>query len=148
MQRAAKSKIIQEDIEQLAKALKDQHKFFSGKTFLLTGAGGFLGKYIVLLFKHLNERVLTEPLKAILLDNFITGYEQEIISDQNIKFIKHNVIESFKTDEAQIKIHHRRIHSYNELVDTKTIPGVLIDISKKRKQGAISLASVKWIHRK
>lgn len=99
MKRAIKSKIIQEDIEQLAKSLKDCHKFFSGKTFLVTGAGGFLGKYIVLLLKHLNERVLTEPLKAILLDNFITGYEQEIVSDQNIKFIKHNVIEPFKTDE-------------------------------------------------
>lgn len=98
MKRPVQSKIIQEDIEQLAKSLKPYYKFFSGKTFLLTGAGGFLGKYIVLLFKYLNEKVLTEPLNAILLDNFITGYEQEIASSEYIKFIRHNVIQPFQTD--------------------------------------------------
>lgn len=91
------SKIIQEDIAQLAKYLKDQAKFFEGKTFLVTGAGGFLGNYIVLLFRHLNKHVLKRKLSAILLDNFITGYEQEILSDANLTFQKHNVIESFKT---------------------------------------------------
>lgn len=106
MKRTVTSKIILEDIEQLAKSLKTHHKFFSGKTFLLSGAGGFLGKYIVLLLKHLNEKVLTEPLKAILLDNFITGYEQEIISDGNIKFIRHNVIQPFETPEPVDYIIH------------------------------------------
>lgn len=100
MKRSVQSKIIQEDIEQLANALKTYHSHFAGQRFLLTGAGGFLGKYIVLLLKYLNEKVLSEPLKAILLDNFITGYEQEIISDPNIKFIRHNVIQPFETKES------------------------------------------------
>ncbi|HOW59767.1 MAG TPA: NAD-dependent epimerase/dehydratase family protein [Candidatus Omnitrophota bacterium] len=93
------SKIIQEDIVQLAKHLKDQLKHFEGKTFLVTGAGGFLGNYIVLLFRYLNKYVLKKKLSAVLLDNFITGYEQHILSDENLTFQKHNVIEPFKTDK-------------------------------------------------
>jgi len=93
------SKIIQEDIVKLSKHLKDQIKYFEGKTFLVTGAGGFLGNYIVLLFRYLNKHVLKRKLTAILLDNFITGYEQLIVSDDYLIFKKHNVIEPFKTDQ-------------------------------------------------
>lgn len=92
------SRIIQEDIARLAKYLKDQWKFFEGRTFLVTGAGGFLGNYIVLLLRYLNKYALKRKLSAILLDNFITGYEQQILSDENLVFQKHNVIEPFKTD--------------------------------------------------
>jgi nucleoside-diphosphate-sugar epimerase len=92
------SKIIREDIARLSKYLKDQLKHFEGKTFLVTGAGGFLGNYIVLLFRYLNKEVLKKKLSAILLDNFITGYEHEILSDDHLTFRKHNVIEPFKTD--------------------------------------------------
>ncbi len=97
--RLYESKLIQEDIAQLAKNLKDQAELFEGKTFLLTGAGGFLGNYMVLLFRYLNQHVLKQKLSAILLDNFITGYEQHILSDENLCFQKHNVIEPFRTDK-------------------------------------------------
>jgi len=93
------SKIIQEDIAQLAKHLKNQSKYFEGKTFLITGAGGFLGNYMVMLLRYLNKEVLKKKLSAILLDNFITGYEQQILSDDHLTFQKHNVIEPFKTDK-------------------------------------------------
>ncbi len=93
------SKIISEDIENLAASIHDLTQHFEGKTFLLTGAGGFLGKYIVLLFKYLNENVLKRKLSAILLDNFITGYEEQVFSDQNLRFYRHNVIEPFRTNE-------------------------------------------------
>ena len=92
------SKIIREDIAQLAKALKDQLRHFEGKSFLVTGAGGFLGNYMVLLLRYLNKEVLKKKLSALLLDNFITGYEQEILSDDHLTFRRHNVIEPFKTD--------------------------------------------------
>ncbi|HRY85639.1 MAG TPA: NAD-dependent epimerase/dehydratase family protein, partial [Candidatus Omnitrophota bacterium] len=97
--RLYQSKIIQEDIAQLAKNLKDQWRHFEGKAFLVTGAGGFLGNYIVLLLRYLNKEVLKRKLSAVLLDNFITGYEQQIFSDENLTFQKHNVIEPFKTDK-------------------------------------------------
>lgn len=91
------SKIIAEDIENLAKALLDYKDFFAGKTFLITGAGGFLGKYMVLLLRYLNEHVLEQKASGILIDNFITGYEQQVVEDENLTFKKHNVIQPFLT---------------------------------------------------
>ncbi len=97
--RLYESKIIQEDIARLAESLKDYRKDFEGKSFLVTGAGGFLGNYIVLLLRHLNKHVLKKKLKAVLLDNFVTGYEQQIISDENLTFRKHDVTQPFQTDQ-------------------------------------------------
>lgn len=92
------SNIICEDIAALALSLREHLHFFSGKTFLVTGAGGFLGKYVVLLFKYLNDHLLDDKVSAILLDNFITGYEQQLACDKYLVFKKHNVIEPFQTD--------------------------------------------------
>ena len=91
------SKIIAEDIENLAKNLFDYQEFFSGKTFLITGAGGFLGKYMVLLLKYLNDHVLDEKVSGILMDNFIIGYEQQVVEDEHLVFKKHNVVQPFFT---------------------------------------------------
>src|SRR3989338_1628413 len=98
-QSAENSNIISDDIASLALALHEYLQCFSGKTFLVTGAGGFLGKYIVLLFKYLNDHLLDDKVSSILLDNFITGYEQQVVSDQYLTFQKHNVIEPFRTDK-------------------------------------------------
>src|SRR3989338_8294846 len=89
------SSVIQEDVIQLAEALQDFHAQFEGKTFLITGAGGFLGRYMVALLKYLNDRVLSEKASAVLLDNFITGYEQQIQEDEHLIFKKHNVSDPF-----------------------------------------------------
>jgi len=105
--RLYESRIIQEDITQLAKNLKSYHKHFENSTFLVTGAGGFLGNYITLLLRHMNQHHLhNKKLKAILLDNFITGYEQQIISDDHIVFRRQNVIEPVKLDEKVDYIIH------------------------------------------
>ena len=91
--------IIQEDIANLAKSLKNYTPFFEGKSFLITGAGGFLGRYMVLLLEYLNKHILGNKTSAILLDNFVTGYERLIIGENShITFKKHNVIEAFQTD--------------------------------------------------
>lgn len=95
----ADSQVIREDIKNIADALKPYRRFFSGKTFLITGAYGFLGRYIVHLLKYLNEEVLEQKTRALLLDNFVTGYEQRVISDRNLVFHRHNVINPFSTNE-------------------------------------------------
>ena len=77
------SKIIQEDIANLAETFKAYKSEMEGKTFLITGAGGLLGNYMVKLLRYMNENVLETPCKAILLDNFVTGYEKAIKSDEN-----------------------------------------------------------------
>ncbi len=95
----ADSQIIAEDIRNLGQYLKPYHRYFSGKTFLITGAFGFLGRYMVHLLKYLNDEVLEKPARALLLDNFVTGYEQRVISDKNLIFHRHNVIKPFETAE-------------------------------------------------
>lgn len=92
--------VIAEDIRALAHSLRNNLDDFAGKTFLITGAFGFLGRYMVHLLKYLNDHELTgsRRLKALLLDNFVTGYEQRIINDPNLVFCRHDVIKPFATD--------------------------------------------------
>ncbi len=91
------SKVIAEDIRDLARFLKPYHNHFAGKTFLITGAFGFLGRYMVHLLKYLNAEVLETPAHALLLDNFVTGYQQQVISDKNLEFYRHDVTKPFET---------------------------------------------------
>lgn len=65
--------IIDEDIASIANHLGDEVQRFSGKTILLTGGAGFLGKYFLALFAYLNDHVLEQPCRVISADNFITG---------------------------------------------------------------------------
>jgi UDP-glucuronate decarboxylase len=50
----------------------DAHRF-SGKTVLLSGGAGFLGRHFIALFRRLNKDVLAKPCKVISADNYITG---------------------------------------------------------------------------
>jgi nucleoside-diphosphate-sugar epimerase len=101
------SDVIREDIRNLARNLKDSYSHFAGKTFLITGAFGFLGRYFVLLLKYLNEENLLEkPVKALLLDNFVTGYEQRVISDEHLVFVRHDVITPLQTAQSVDYIIH------------------------------------------
>ncbi|MBN1688463.1 MAG: NAD-dependent epimerase/dehydratase family protein [Candidatus Omnitrophica bacterium] len=100
------SKIIAEDIQNLAGNIKDLYSFFEGKTFLITGAFGFLGRYLVFLLKYLNEEILEKKASALLLDNFVTGYEQRVLSDENLHFYRHDVVKPFSTDQPMDYIIH------------------------------------------
>ena len=89
------------DIEQIVENISDVSNQFSGKTVLLTGGRGFLGRYFMEIFNSLNEQILKEKVKVIVLDNLITSGKEgaDIPSYENIEFINHNVIEKFSTDE-------------------------------------------------
>ena len=70
---ASASPIIREDIETIVKNLGTDAQRFSGKTVLIAGSAGFLGRYFLGVFDYLNEHVLPEPARVLALDNFITG---------------------------------------------------------------------------
>ena len=65
--------LVREDIATIARNLGDEALKFEGKTILLSGGAGFLGKYFVALFTYLNDNVFETPCKVISVDNFITG---------------------------------------------------------------------------
>lgn len=58
----------------------DAHRF-SGKTILLSGGAGFLGRHFIALFRRLNKDVLAKPCKVISADNYITGDQLALHED-------------------------------------------------------------------
>ena len=65
--------LLKSDIDEICQRLAIQAKDFSGKTVLLTGGRGFLGRYFMDIFARLNETVLDEPVNLVALDNLITA---------------------------------------------------------------------------
>lgn len=94
--------IMVKDYKEITEKLGEYRDLFSGKTVLITGACGFLGKYFTGVFEQLNENFLEKPCKIIALDNFITSQvkESEFKSSKNITYHIHNVIDPFKAEDS------------------------------------------------
>src|SRR3990167_283258 len=75
--------IIKEDIKNIVRDLGNLCKKFEGKTILITGGAGFLGKYLVWFLVYLNKNILERPCKIIILDNFITGIKGSLEENEN-----------------------------------------------------------------
>lgn len=67
------SPLIQEDIKAIADGIAAEAPMLSGKTVLISGGSGFLGKYFTGVFRYLNDHILEKPVRVISIDNFITG---------------------------------------------------------------------------
>ncbi len=92
--------LLQSDIAEIVTRLGDKVEAFAGKTVLLTGGRGFLGRYFMEVFGALNNGILDAPVKLVAMDNMITaGNEGAQIPDlPNVEFIEHDVIEPFAWD--------------------------------------------------
>lgn len=66
-------RLIQEDIKTIAHNLGNVSNRLSGKTLLISGGSGFLGRYFLRTFQYLNAHVLKKPMRVISIDNLITG---------------------------------------------------------------------------
>jgi UDP-glucuronate decarboxylase len=64
---------MRDGIKQVVESLGPDAHRFSGKTVLLSGGAGFLGRHFIALFRHLNKEVLAKPCKVISADNYLTG---------------------------------------------------------------------------
>lgn len=67
------SPLVLEDIKTIANGISAEASKLSGKTVLISGGAGFLGKYFLGVFSYLNAHVLEKPVRVISVDNFITG---------------------------------------------------------------------------
>lgn len=92
---------LQSDIDEIVSRIAGPAASFAGKTVLITGARGFLGRYFIDVFSALNATTLAQPVKVIALDNLITAGTQGAVipNTEHIRFIKHDVIEPFDLDE-------------------------------------------------
>jgi UDP-glucuronate decarboxylase len=72
---------MQDDVKDIIANLgADAHRF-AGKTILLSGGGGFLGRHFIAAFRGLNKEVLAKPCKVISADNYITGDQMALHED-------------------------------------------------------------------
>jgi len=64
---------LKSDIAEISARLGREAQAFAGKTVILCGGCGFLGRYFTAVFNHLNETSLKKPCRLIVLDNLITA---------------------------------------------------------------------------
>ena len=88
------------DIAAIAASTDDIAEDFAGKTLLLGGGRGFLGRYFSAVFEHLNRERLSRPCKVIVLDNLITTHDEGSAppSSEHYRFIEHDVSQPLDID--------------------------------------------------
>src|ERR1043166_10186272 len=81
---------------EIGNRLGEEAHAFAGKTVLMTGARGFLGRHFTELFAYLNEHVLAKPCTFVGMDNLLTAGEvgSRIEQRPNFTFVKQDVTRS------------------------------------------------------
>ena len=67
--------VVDSDIEEIFLTMESSLKKLSGKTIVITGAAGFLGRYFLSVFARANQS-LKIPIKMIGIDNYLTSNEE------------------------------------------------------------------------
>ena len=65
--------LAEQDVADITENLGGLVHRFAGKTVLIAGGGGFLGRHFLTVFAHLNKHILSTPCRVISVDNYITG---------------------------------------------------------------------------
>lgn len=87
---------LQSDIDEVVQRLGPTARAFAGKTVLITGGRGFLGRYFVEVFARLNKTILSSnPTKVIALDNLITSKNAPPMKHDHMSFDAHDVIQPY-----------------------------------------------------
>ena len=89
--------LLPTDIAEVVDRLGDKVRPLSGKTILLTGARGFLGRYFTAIFAFLNERILEDPVRVVALDNLIIAGKEgaDFPNLPNMEFFEYDVIKPY-----------------------------------------------------
>ena len=77
---------LKEDIEEIANSIPETLRKISGKTVLITGAGGFLGRYFVAVIKYVNAQPGFSPIKVVAMDNYVSSVRWNPNEDLDINF--------------------------------------------------------------
>ena len=92
---------LHDDVAQIADSVGDIAEDFAGKTVLLGGGRGFLGRYFTAVFDHLNRERLSRPCTLIVLDNLITTHEEAPPPlSAHYRFVEHDVSRPMEIEAA------------------------------------------------
>lgn len=93
--------LLATDIAEITDHLGDTADAFAGKTILLSGARGFLGRHLTETFACLNRERLEQPCQVIAIDNLITAGElgSEVQDADGVAFLKHDVIQPLRLNQ-------------------------------------------------
>jgi UDP-glucuronate decarboxylase len=86
------STVLRSDIEEIYDRNLELIQSILGKQVLITGAGGFLGRYFISLFLHANRMNKATPISVVALENYVTqnataDEERFKTLDKNIEWI-------------------------------------------------------------
>jgi UDP-glucuronate decarboxylase len=83
--------VLEEDIKEIFTTMEPSIKKMHGKTVLITGAAGFLGRYFMSLLTYSNRLNNQKPITIIALDNYITSGKPSgkniLRNDENVEWI-------------------------------------------------------------
>ena len=105
---------IESDIIEICERLGTTADLLAGKTVILSGGRGFLGRYFSETILQLNATLLAEPCSLILIDNLITAGKlgRQEFEQEYVKFIEHDIIQPFAfEDHVDYVIHAAGIAS-------------------------------------
>lgn len=93
--------LLQSDVEEVVGELGDVADDLAGKTLLLAGGRGFLGRYLSAIFDALNETRFSEPCKIVVIDNLVTAGEagRTAKDTEHRRFIEHDIGIPLELDE-------------------------------------------------
>jgi UDP-glucuronate decarboxylase len=96
------------DLAQIRALLGRRARRFEGATILITGAGGFLGRYFFEFFSMMNELSFKRPCRLILMDNMITAGDGYFAGEdlRRVHFIRHDVTRPCRLEEPVRYIIH------------------------------------------
>lgn len=93
------SRVITEDVQTIIRRMGSDVRRLEGKTIFLSGGAGFLGRYFLEVFRYLNAREFSRPLRVISMDNLITGVAPKDERDENIIHLHADVTKPLTFDQ-------------------------------------------------
>ena len=90
------SRVLESDIAEIVHLVGDDACEFEGRTLLLTGGSGFLGQYFSAVFGYLNEKLLSQPVQLLVLDNLVTGRDPGRTGQAHSRFVQHDVVQPYR----------------------------------------------------